>query len=119
MCRARFISAEESTGVTFDDFAGQEYVKRELQEVVKILKDAKEFEDLGIYCPKGVLLYGPPGTGKHYLPRRLQEKLVFLSSLLVVLSLWRYYFWFLLLLNYCSDYGSDIGVNRDFLSFCI
>lgn len=69
--RARFISAEESTGVTFDDFAGQEYVKRELQEVVKILKDAKEFEDLGIYCPKGVLLYGPPGTGKTLLAKAI------------------------------------------------
>jgi ATP-dependent Zn protease len=71
MCRARFISAEESTGVTFDDFAGQEYVKRELQEVVKILKDANEFEDLGIYCPKGVLLYGPPGTGKTLLAKAI------------------------------------------------
>ncbi|KAG0618573.1 hypothetical protein M758_4G074600 [Ceratodon purpureus] len=69
--RARFISAEESTGVTFDDFAGQEYVKRELQEVVKILKDNKEFEDLGIYCPKGVLLYGPPGTGKTLLAKAI------------------------------------------------
>lgn len=69
--RARFISAEESTGVTFDDFAGQEYVKRELQEVVKILKDSKEFEDLGIYCPKGVLLYGPPGTGKTLLAKAI------------------------------------------------
>ncbi|CAM6071688.1 unnamed protein product [Sphagnum tenellum] len=69
--RARFISAEASTGVTFDDFAGQEYVKRELQEVVKILKDSKEFEDLGIYCPKGVLLYGPPGTGKTLLAKAI------------------------------------------------
>ncbi|KAG6545655.1 hypothetical protein Mapa_012840 [Marchantia paleacea] len=69
--RARFISAEESTGVTFDDFAGQDYVKRELEEVVKILKDSKEFEELGIYCPKGVLLYGPPGTGKTLLAKAI------------------------------------------------
>ncbi|BBN18797.1 hypothetical protein MPTK1_8g05580 [Marchantia polymorpha subsp. ruderalis] len=69
--RARFISAEESTGVTFDDFAGQEYVKRELEEVVRILKDGKEFEELGIYCPKGVLLYGPPGTGKTLLAKAI------------------------------------------------
>ncbi|KAJ7555184.1 hypothetical protein O6H91_05G025400 [Diphasiastrum complanatum] len=69
--RARFISAEESTGVTFEDFAGQEYVKRELQEVVKILKQNKEFEDLGVYCPKGVLLYGPPGTGKTLLAKAI------------------------------------------------
>ncbi|CAM6085693.1 unnamed protein product [Calypogeia fissa] len=69
--RARFISAEESTGVTFDDFAGQEYVKRELEEVVKILKESKEFEELGIYCPKGVMLYGPPGTGKTLLAKAI------------------------------------------------
>eukprot|EP01018_Ginkgo_biloba_P019829 Gb_35906 [translate_table: standard] len=69
--RARFISAEESTGVTFDDFAGQEYVKRELQEVVKILKESQEFEAAGIYCPKGVLLFGPPGTGKTLLAKAI------------------------------------------------
>lgn len=46
-------------------------MKKELQEVVRILKDAKEFEDLGIYCPKGVLLYGPPGTGKTLLAKAI------------------------------------------------
>ncbi|KAK8971385.1 ATP-dependent zinc metalloprotease FtsH [Platanthera guangdongensis] len=60
--RAKFISAEETTGVTFDDFAGQEYIKRELQEIVRILKNDEEFQDKGIYCPKGVLLHGPPGV---------------------------------------------------------
>lgn len=69
--RARFITAEESTGVTFDDFAGQEYVKRELKEVVRILKGAEEYTGLGVYCPKGVLLYGPPGTGKTLLARAI------------------------------------------------
>lgn len=69
--RARFISAEEKTGVTFDDFAGQDYVKRELQEVVSILKGAQEFAGLGVYCPKGVLLYGPPGTGKTLLAKAI------------------------------------------------
>lgn len=57
--------------MTFDDFAGQEYVKRELKEVVRILKEAKEFEDLGVYCPKGVMLFGPPGTGKTLLARAI------------------------------------------------
>lgn len=57
--------------MTFDDFAGQEYVKRELEEVVKILKESKEFEELGIYCPKGVMLYGPPGTGKTLLAKAI------------------------------------------------
>jgi ATP-dependent Zn protease len=70
-CRARLISAEERTGVTFDDFAGQEYVKRELQEVVRLLKDSQEFEGAGVYCPKGVLLFGPPGTGKTLLAKAI------------------------------------------------
>ncbi|XP_062148983.1 probable inactive ATP-dependent zinc metalloprotease FTSHI 4, chloroplastic isoform X1 [Alnus glutinosa] len=69
--RAKFISAEESTGVTFDDFAGQEYIKRELQEIVRILKNDEEFQDKGIYSPKGVLLYGPPGTGKTLLAKAI------------------------------------------------
>ncbi|KAF4366311.1 hypothetical protein F8388_017465 [Cannabis sativa] len=69
--RAKFISAEESTGITFDDFAGQEYIKRELQEIVRILKDDEEFQDKGIYCPKGVLLHGPPGTGKTLLAKAI------------------------------------------------
>lgn len=69
--RAKFISAEESTGVTFDDFAGQEYIKRELQEIVRILKNDEEFQDKGIYSPKGVLLHGPPGTGKTLLAKAI------------------------------------------------
>ncbi|XP_024023621.1 probable inactive ATP-dependent zinc metalloprotease FTSHI 4, chloroplastic [Morus notabilis] len=69
--RAKFISAEESTGVTFADFAGQEYIKRELQEIVRILKNDEEFQDKGIYCPKGVLLHGPPGTGKTLLAKAI------------------------------------------------
>lgn len=71
LTRAKFISAEESTGVTFDDFAGQEYIKRELQEIVRILKNDEEFQDKGIYCPKGVLLHGPPGTGKTLLAKAI------------------------------------------------
>ncbi|KAG5035912.1 hypothetical protein JHK87_010822 [Glycine soja] len=69
--RAKFISAEERTGVTFDDFAGQEYIKNELQEIVRILKNDEEFQDKGIYCPKGVLLHGPPGTGKTLLAKAI------------------------------------------------
>lgn len=69
--RAKFISAEETTGVTFDDFAGQEYIKMELQEIVQILKNDEAFQDKGIYCPKGVLLHGPPGTGKTLLAKAI------------------------------------------------
>ncbi|KAF3653013.1 hypothetical protein FXO37_17213 [Capsicum annuum] len=68
---AKFISAEEKTGITFDDFAGQEYIKRELQEIVRILRNEEEFQDKGIYCPKGVLLHGPPGTGKTLLAKAI------------------------------------------------
>ncbi|KAJ1696391.1 hypothetical protein LUZ63_004903 [Rhynchospora breviuscula] len=69
--RAKFISASETTGVTFDDFAGQEYIKKELQEIVKILKNQEEYQDKGIVCPKGVLLHGPPGTGKTLLAKAI------------------------------------------------
>ncbi|XP_016899296.1 probable inactive ATP-dependent zinc metalloprotease FTSHI 4, chloroplastic isoform X2 [Cucumis melo] len=69
--RAKFISAEETTGVSFSDFAGQEYIKRELQEIVQILKNDEDFQDKGIYCPKGVLLHGPPGTGKTLLAKAI------------------------------------------------
>ncbi|CAA0839438.1 AAA-type ATPase family protein [Striga hermonthica] len=69
--RAKFISAEKKTGVTFDDFAGQEYIKRELIEIVQILTNAEEFKNKGIYCPKGVLLHGPPGTGKTLLAKAI------------------------------------------------
>lgn len=69
--RAKFISAEEKTGITFEDFAGQDYIKRELQEIVRILKNEDEFQEKGIYCPKGVLLHGPPGTGKTLLAKAI------------------------------------------------
>jgi cell division protease FtsH len=50
--------------ITFDNVAGIEEAKEELQSVVKYLKDPKEFLELGARMPKGVILVGPPGTGK-------------------------------------------------------
>jgi cell division protease FtsH len=55
--------------VTFDDVAGLEGVKNELQEVVEFLKNPAKFQRLGGRVPKGVLLMGPPGTGKTLLGR--------------------------------------------------
>ncbi len=55
--------------ITFDDVAGLEGVKHELQEIVEFLKDPAKFQRLGGRVPKGVLLMGPPGTGKTLLGR--------------------------------------------------
>ncbi len=57
--------------VVFDDVAGLEGVKKDLQEIVHFLKDAAKFQKLGARVPKGVLLMGPPGTGKTLLARAI------------------------------------------------
>ena len=56
--------ADQGKRVTFDDVAGAEEEKAELQEIVEFLRDPQKFTALGARIPKGVLLVGPPGTGK-------------------------------------------------------
>ena len=55
--------------VTFNDVAGADEEKAELQEIVDFLRDPMKFTDLGAHIPKGVLLVGPPGTGKTLLAK--------------------------------------------------
>ncbi|HUE17997.1 MAG TPA: ATP-dependent zinc metalloprotease FtsH [Planctomycetaceae bacterium] len=61
--------ADKDTGVGFDDVAGCDEAKYELQEVVDFLKNPQRYEALGAKIPKGILLVGPPGTGKTLLSR--------------------------------------------------
>ena len=66
--RARMFTGDHPT-VTFDDVAGVEESKEELQEVVEFLREPEKFISLGARIPKGVLLVGPPGTGKTLLAK--------------------------------------------------
>ncbi len=66
--KARLMT-ENQNCVTFEDIAGIEESKTELQEIISFLKEPKKFTRLGARIPKGVLLVGPPGTGKTLLAR--------------------------------------------------
>ena len=66
--RARMFSGDQPT-VTFEDVAGADESKEELQEVVEFLREPQKFIALGARIPKGVLLVGPPGTGKTLLAK--------------------------------------------------
>ena len=66
--RARF-QMEAKTGISFEDVAGIDEAKEDLQEVVTFLKEPEKFTAIGAKIPKGVLLIGPPGTGKTLLAK--------------------------------------------------
>ena len=63
------MNLDENNKVTFDNVAGCDEEKAELEELVQFLKNPKKFTDLGARIPKGVLLVGPPGTGKTLLAK--------------------------------------------------
>ena len=68
--RAKLLT-EAQGKITFEDVAGIEEAKEELEEIIQFLKDPKKFTKLGGRIPKGVLLMGPPGTGKTLLARAI------------------------------------------------
>ena len=69
--KAKDISAADKPTVTFEDVAGVEEAKEEVQELVQFLREPERFIQVGARIPKGVLMVGPPGTGKTLLARAI------------------------------------------------
>ena len=67
--RARMMGTTEKSKITFEDVAGVDEEKEELEEIVEFLRAPKKFTDMGARIPKGVLLVGQPGTGKTLLAK--------------------------------------------------
>ena len=67
--RAKMLNPADKNKITFEDVAGVDEEKEELEEIVEFLKNPKKFTDMGARIPKGVLLVGQPGTGKTLLAK--------------------------------------------------
>jgi len=67
--KARVLNPTDKNRVTFDDVAGVDEEKEELEEIVEFLKNSTKFTEMGAHIPKGVLLVGQPGTGKTLLAK--------------------------------------------------
>ena len=67
--KAKLYENGKTTNTNFNDVAGLEEAKEEIQEIVEFLKNSKKYTDLGAKIPKGALLVGPPGTGKTLLAK--------------------------------------------------
>ncbi len=78
---AKVYDVEDSTGVTFDDVAGQEEAKESLTELVDFLHKPEKYVEIGAKLPRGALLVGPPGTGKTLLAKAVagEAKVPFFS----------------------------------------
>ena len=68
------ITPDSKSSVTWEDVAGADEAKAELQEVVEFLRDPARFHKLGATVPKGILLHGPPGTGKTLLAKAVAKE---------------------------------------------
>jgi len=68
------VQASAKTSVTWEEVAGLEEARDEMQEIVDFLRDSKRFARLGARVPKGILLYGPPGTGKTLLAKAVAHE---------------------------------------------
>ena len=63
------VYVQSTTGITFDDVAGEDEAKELLTEIVDFLHNPQKYQEIGAVCPKGALLVGPPGTGKTLLAK--------------------------------------------------
>jgi len=72
--KPKHVQSSSRSSVTWDEVAGLEEARAEMEEIVDFLRDSKRFAKLGARVPKGILLYGPPGTGKTLLAKAVAHE---------------------------------------------